>query len=292
MPEGWIEVFTIPYGDGADTLGTAPGGDGGLELGPEYGAQAPDGTWWFLDAAKLRLAHFAADGSYLDAVTVPDEVLVDGTYFQFQMPRILDDGTLVATGLGSGSTRLLIMRSGVIEGAEIATELVPRVDDGVLLYGFTVGEGASSPVVVDVNEVESAETEWFLARNGDRFRLTVGAGELRIETPDASPPMDRTLSVEAGEVGGPAFFSLESATGEDGTLHLLLVGFTEADESLQLAGYLTVAADGTLSRVEPMRDPFTAADPGSPAHLGVRPGTSDAWLMFVDTDGVRVFRRA
>lgn len=42
----WHEAFVIPYGPAEEELGTAPGGDGGsLDLGPEYGAQAPDGTW-------------------------------------------------------------------------------------------------------------------------------------------------------------------------------------------------------------------------------------------------------
>jgi hypothetical protein len=104
--------------------------------------------------------------------------------------------------------------------------------------------------------------------------------------------MEKTLTFEAGDVGGSAFLSLEVAAGEDGTLHLFILGFPERDESLQLAGYLTISSDGTLGPLEPVRDPFTPSDPGSPAHLGVRPGTSTPWLMFIDEDGVRVFRRS
>ena len=64
-------MLFIPYGDGEEELGTALGGDmGGLDLGPEYGAQAPDGSWWILDAAKRRLAHYSETGEYLGAVAM------------------------------------------------------------------------------------------------------------------------------------------------------------------------------------------------------------------------------
>ena len=96
MGPEWTEQ-TFPYGDDADGLGTAPGGDG-LMLGPEYGTQLPDGTWWFMDAAKLRFAHFGGDGSYLGEVDIPEEVLVDGQYFQYQNPIALDDGRILASG--------------------------------------------------------------------------------------------------------------------------------------------------------------------------------------------------
>ena len=69
MPESWTEVFLIPYGETPQTLGTSLSGDGdGLLLGPDYGAQAPDGSWWFLDVAKQRMAHFGDDGAFGNAV--------------------------------------------------------------------------------------------------------------------------------------------------------------------------------------------------------------------------------
>lgn len=290
MADTWEESLFVPYGEGDNALGTAPGGDdGSLDLGPEYGAQAADGTWWFLDAAKLRIAHFAEDGIFLGSVAVPEDVLVDGVYFQYQLPRVLDDGTLVATGFGSGDTRVMLLRDGVVMGSTVPREVGVRVDDGSLLYGSALGDESATPVVVDVNAGTTSDTEWFLARNGDRFRITSSRDQLRIEMPDA--PFDRTFELEAGEVGGRAFASIEAATGEDGSLHLFLIGLAEDDESVQLAGYLKVGSDGTVSPVEKVRNPFSPSDPGSPSHLGVRPGTSDPWLMFIDEDGVRVYTR-
>ncbi|HEX6221316.1 MAG TPA: hypothetical protein VF115_09495, partial [Acidimicrobiia bacterium] len=99
----WSEVLVIRYGDDEEELGTAPGGDmGSLDLGPEYGAQAPDGSWWILDAAKRRLAHYSETGEYLEAIAMKPEHLTQGQYFQFQLPHILADGTLVAQRLGGG----------------------------------------------------------------------------------------------------------------------------------------------------------------------------------------------
>jgi hypothetical protein len=289
IPEGWSEVFLIPYGETPETLGTSLAGDGeGLQIGPDYGAQAPDGSWWFLDGAKQRMAHFGDDGQFIDAVEVPVELLVDGLYFQFQLPRVLDDGTLVANRLGIDTTTILRLSEGDFETTVLNRQFVPRTDDGVMLYGFDIEN--TIPLEVDPGSGSTTETEWFRTRSGSRFRITVALGELTVALPDAA--MEKTLTFEAGDVGGSAFLSLEVAAGEDGTLHLFILGFPERDESLQLAGYLTIGSDGTLGPLEPVRDPFTPSDPGSPAHLGVRPGTSTPWLMFIDEDGVRVFRRS
>ena len=93
----WTELF-LPYGDGEEDLGTSPGGEG-LMLGPEYGTQTPDEHWWILDAAKTRAAVYDVDGNFVEGVPFPEEVLVDGQYFQYQMPQGLDDGSIAAGGI-------------------------------------------------------------------------------------------------------------------------------------------------------------------------------------------------
>ena len=289
MPESWTEVFLIPYGETPQTLGTSLSGDGdGLLLGPDYGAQAPDGSWWFLDVAKQRMAHFGDDGAFIDAVEVPEDLLVDGIYWQYQLPRVLDDGTLVANQLhfDSINTTILRLSEGTFETTVLNRHFAPSLDDGATLYGFD----DSNLLEVDPTSGNTTETEWFRTRNSSRFRITVSPGEMTVSLPDVS--VEHTLTFEAGEVGGGAFLSLEVATGEDGMLHLFMTGLTDLDESLQLAGYMTISADGALGALEPMRDPFPPSDPGSPSHLGVRPGSSTPWLMFIDEDGVRAFRRS
>lgn len=290
MPDTWVETFFIPYGDTPDTLGTYLGGDGeGVQFGPAYGAQGPDGTWWFLDVANFRLAHFSERGEYLDDLAVPEEMLVDGVYFQYSFPRVLDDGTVVASRLSGADTVMMRLRGSVFDEVAMSIGFIPRADDGDLVYGH---EWETSRVIA-ANPLEgtTTETEWFRGRGGNRYRLAGGIDGLRVELPDASPPADVLIQFHAEGIGGDVFLSIEVATGEDGSLHIFLLGVPERDENQQLAGYVIVSPDGVVGPIEPVRDPFSSADPSTPTRLGIRPGTSDPWLMFIDEDGVRVFNR-
>jgi hypothetical protein len=288
MGPGWAEAFVVPYGDDTAALGVAPGGDN-LLLGPDYGTQAADGSWWFLDAAKDRLAHYDLAGAYLGAVPMPVDLLVDGEYFQYQVPRVLDDGTLVATrGVSDSTTSVLRLRDGVIDAIDVPGGWFPSYDDGRLLYAFSPEREL---LAVDPDTGSVAPVEAFRTRAGTRFRLSVTPGSLRVELPDAG--VDRTLPVLAPEeVGGTVGYSIEAVSTVDGALHLFVLGLSDAAESVQLAGYLTITPDGDVSPTEPVRDPFTPADPGSPAHLVVRPGTDEVSFVVVDTDGVHVYTRA
>ncbi len=117
MGPGWSEMF-FPYGQSEDLLGTSPGGDGGsVDWGPDYGTQAVDGSWWFLDAGKLRFAHFDGNGAYLDQVLVPEDVLIDGLYFQWQMPQALDDNSVVVGGF---EHPLLRVDAGTLTSSDVA----------------------------------------------------------------------------------------------------------------------------------------------------------------------------
>lgn len=288
----WSEVLFIPYGEAEGELGTAPGGDmGSLDLGPEYGAQAPDGSWWMLDAAKRRLAHYSETGEYLGAIPMKPEHLTQGQYFQFQLPHILADGTLVAQRLGGGSTTLLLLEDGVTRLVSVPTDFGLRFNDGTSLYGFS-GEGRLL-TRVDPYTGNPEEVDWFQTRAGTRFRLEIRGDQLSVELPDA--PGATVLSwrlAYAGDPTIPAYGLVEVASGEDGTLFLYILGGTDSGVGGQLTGLLSISPDGVASPVEPTRDPFTPSDPGSPGQLGVRAGANMPWIMIVDTDGVRVFGRA
>lgn len=291
MPDTWLETLFIPYGDTPDTLGTHLGGDGeGILFGPEYGAQAPDGTWWFLDVANLRVAHFSEDGDYLDEVIVPESLLVNGIYFQYAFPKVLTDGTVLASRLGGEGTVFLRIRDGEVDSFSIPFEMTPRADDGEILYGFSFDED-SALIAVDPVAETAEEVEWMVGRDGRRFTVTAGPGGLAVQLPDASPATTIDLEFEAAEIGGPVYLMVEPVIGADGTMHLFLLGFPERNERLQLAGYMTISPEGQVGPVEPILDPFTESDPGTPTRLGVRPGTSDVWYMHIGTNGVRVYVR-
>jgi hypothetical protein len=99
------------------------------------------------------------------------------------------------------------------------------------------------------------------------------------------------IPLEASIRPGAVHASVEVASGVDGVLHLLFLGISESDEMTQLGGYATIAANGEPTVMEPIVDPFTPADPGSPAHLGVTYGSATPWFMMIGEQGVEVYIR-
>ncbi|HEX6947074.1 MAG TPA: hypothetical protein VF246_06960 [Acidimicrobiia bacterium] len=287
MPDTWREVFFIPYGDTPDTLGTSLGGDGGgVFWGPEYGAQAPDGSWWFLDTAKFRLAHFDSEGRYIEQVVIPTEMLVDGMYFQWSNPRVLDDGTVLASRY-PGDTYFLRYRDGELDEFSVPVAAVPRIDDGDFLYALSFED--SSLWMIDPVAETAERTEAMRAKDGRRFTAAVSPSTIHLELIDVALSQD--LVFTSGGIAGGAYLSIEVATDHEGSLHLFILGFPEADESQQLAGYMKLSAEGQVLLLEGMMDPSSASDPGTPARLGVTPGTTNPTFMVIGTDGVRVYTR-
>ena len=285
MGSGWTELV-FPYGDTEETLGTSPGGEG-LTLGPEYGTQLSDGSWWFMDAAKRRLAHFDDEGGYLGQVAVLPDVLVDGQYFQFQNPIGLDDGTVMASGFrGEASTALLIMRDEVITEETIDETVLWATTDGTHLYGFSAADNA--PASLDPSSVTATDTEWFLARDGSRYMVTVGESEVIVDMPDAG--VTKVLQLRFSEDPQiAASAGIEVQTGVDGSLFILFYGAPVAGEIFDIGSLVRVSPNGHVGEAEPITTVFTPADPGSPSHLGVTPGTSNPWLMVIGEDGVHVY---
>ncbi len=289
LGDNWAEML-LPYGEAEDQIGTAPGGEG-LMLGPEFGTQTPDGNFWIMDAAKQRAAVFDSSGQYLEQVPFPEDVLVDGQYFQYQMPQALDDGSIAVGGLrGLDSAALLRIVDGSVGSSTFDGAIPWATTDGTYLYGLSFED--SAPYQLDPDQPPGNRVNWLMSRAGTRFSIVVQSDEVVIELPDAVIPMTRTLQLRFSEDPSViAHAGIEVETGVDGTIFLLLYGAPESDETLGIGGYLSISSQGEVGDVEPIRDPFSPADPGSPAHLGVTPKTSDPWLMMVDEDGVRIYRQ-
>jgi hypothetical protein len=289
MGPGWTEQVFL-YGEGETSLGTSPGGEG-LMFGPDYGTQTADRTWWFLDAAKQRIAHFAADGTYLDQVMMPEDLLVDGIYFQYQLPQALDDGSVVAIGWREGATTsLLRIRDGAATASTFGGEVAWVTTDGTYLYGHTVED--NSPYRVDPNDPVAEAVDWFMASDGSRYMVTVIEDEVLVELPDAAVPVTRTLRMRYSE--DPEVIArgaVQVETGADGTLFVLLYGVPMSGDPLDIGGLITISPDGEVSEAAEITNLFSSSDTGSPAHLGVTPGSSNPWIMVVGEDGVHVFSK-
>lgn len=289
MPKAWKQSFVIPYGDGRKQLGTGLEGDGeGLRVGPNYGAQAPDGSWWLIDTHKFRLARYSSKGTFRQELTIPPRHLVNGEYFPHRLPRVLDDGTFYAGHLAGGYTNLLRAKNGRIDTVRLNREAEFRTDDGRKLYGF---DWDGPMVEADVKSGKVRDTNWFRTRSGERYRVTLIDGKLRVVLPDAKRPVDRTWKLTNNK-GKPIQAQVQVASGTDGRLHLFLTGFEDRPGAPDLAGYATISASGKLGPIERSLSPFGESDPGSPSQLGVRPRGRTPWLMFVREDGVHVYQRS
>ena len=285
MPAAWQEQFVIGYGPGKQLLGTSPGGDSGtLDIGPEFGAPGRDGSWWFLDPAKRRIAHYDATGRFLDQVKIPRRLLVGGRYFQWSLPHVLADGTLVATRLDPDRAWLLRLRDSSLDEVPVDGFVAPTYDDGELLYGF-IGHGKYA--VVDPADGSLQPTSSFLTPSGTPFLIDV-RDRFRVHLPDSGVSM--ALPVRSMS-GARAHVGVEVRAGADDTLHLLLYGAGEDDESLQLVGATMVSPTGEVAEVEALPNPFSQSDSGSPAHLVIAPGSSTPMLVYVLSDGVHVYAR-
>ncbi|HEX5088652.1 MAG TPA: hypothetical protein VFV89_12650 [Nocardioides sp.] len=284
LPATWHEVFHVGYGRKKRLLGTSRGGDSGtLRIGPEYGAPGPDGSWWFLDAAKQRLAHYSRTGRYLGQVRIPQRLLVGGRYFQWQLPHVLANGWLVAQRLTPSGTSLLRLRDDRLDEIRVAGRRPASLtyDDGKRLYGYV---GKHRLVSVNPRSGAMKAVAAYRTPSGSHFTLEDDFDHGSIRVGSTVLPT-RTTSGAVAHVG------LEARVGADDVLHLFLLGYGDDHESVQLVGGVSVTLAGVASAVDRLPNPFSEADPGSPAHLVVAPGSSTPMLVYVLPDGVHVYAR-
>ncbi|MDX1620308.1 MAG: hypothetical protein R3320_04915 [Nitriliruptorales bacterium] len=287
MPTGWRPPVVIPYGSDESQLGTSLGGDGeGIQWGPDYGVVAPDGTWWILDSAKRRFAHYGAAGDYLGQVTIPSEHLVDGRFAQWQHPLALADGTIVTFRMSGDRTILLLLREGTFGEVGLDRQVAVKADDGELLYGF----GADGELLaVDPTNGTIAEVGAFRSRTGEHYRLARDGSDLVFELPDRN--VSRIWPQVTPETGAPAAGAISLATTTDGRFHVLIDGAAEDEEQTGRAGYGVIDLQGSLTSTEPTRDPWSPSDGGTGSRLVARPGAVELWFITVDGDAVRLYQR-
>jgi len=273
-PVDWVQVAELPYGTAESELGLADDHGGALPAwGPEYAAPDKGGRWWVLDTNKRRVARFDHDGRFLGAVAIP------GRYAEFQLPFVVGESFWASGGDGEA------LLADETSARRVAVEGAWSYSDGTRLYRADASEvlDPSGPLVSEVAaELLTPAGTPFLARliGGDRTDIEVSlpaAGRqviVDLVTASGEPPEVVLFEVQADVVDRLSFFVLGLADGQ------------------QLAGFFTIdASSGAVSEVEPMRDPFSPADPDSPARLRIIPETTSAAMVFVDSDALRIYRR-
>lgn len=282
MGPGWTELF-FPYGTAPGELGLTPAG-GNVLIGPAYGVQTIEGEWWFLDTANRRIAKFSEQGVFIGEQAVPDALLVDGS-LDFHMPQALDIGPLVAFGVRNGGTSVMTVTETQVYESLIPEGVNWEVSDGTLIYGI-----GSERFQLAAWEGSVSAVEWYRARNESRFRVTVDQAEVVVELPDIG--VTRVLQIRyAAQPEIEVDIEAQVESGADGTLFLLISGSPLNDPELKIGGLISIDPDGTVGRIQPVAPLFSSADPGDPSHLGIRPGTTQPWVMVVGEVGVHVYVR-
>lgn len=283
---GWSELFALPYGDAPEQLGTSLGGED-LQWGPSYGTQIPDGTWWFLDTAHRRLAHYSGTGSYLGEVRIPERYLAGGEYVQYAAPIALNDGTVVLQSTTIDDPAMLLLApDGELARLDLPSFFAVKGTDGGYLYGFTE---QGDPVRVDPWEGTVAKVEVFAGQAIPGYNLSVVGGRLELTLPEVT--LDLPVKA-AGRETSTVYLNLEAAAGADGVLNLLVSGLIEDEpgEITDVTGFVRInpAGRGLVESIPLLTSP---SDPGDGLRLGVRLGDSRPWLMMIGSDAVRVYQR-
>lgn len=289
LSSSWRRIARIPYGIAAARLGTSPGGDdGSINWGPSYGTQLPDKTWWYADAAKMRLAHYSDAGGYLGQVKLPTKFLASGQYFQWQNPQALADGTVVLTSTSGDSPGLLLLSpSHTLKRVALARFVNAVITDGHRLYGFDIN-GNRVRIAPKTGAITAVSK--LSGQGGYAFNITLGAGFLRVIRPGVDTRINLTSAAHPAISVHP---SIEVAMGATGKLWILVTGIVEVTPQTAetVIGLFNVSSTGTVSAVSRVRNPTSDSDPGDGHHLGIRHGGTRPWLMFVDEDALRVYRR-
>ena len=283
LGSGWSRIIKVGYGTSAAKLGTSPAGEG-LNLGPSYGVQVPNKTWWIADAAKLRLAHYSDSGKYLGQVKLPAKYLHLGA-FQWQNPVALADGSVVLSSTTIGSPA----------SPSSAKHKLSRVP--------SAASSTSWPPTASTSTASMRPTARFAStRSPARSSRSPGSSDKADASSSSTSVTASSTSCDQASIFGSTRLpptgltvhpSLQAVMAADGKLWILVAGFVEVspDRTDTVVGLFSVSPSGKLSSVSRVRNPTSPADPADGHNLGIRHGGIHPTLMFIDPDAVRVYRK-
>ncbi len=291
---GWTVAFTIPFGEEESQVGNGlmesllDDPTDKADYGPSLATLDRAGRWWVADGWKSRIARYAADGTYLDAIpleaTEPLEAL-----------EVFDDGTAVGM---TADRRWVVVADDRASTVAAGDDLLFAGNDGTTAYAWSLfGDGVDAFTVGDRRLPEGRDARWFQTRAGTRYGIDfAGDDQIVVTLPDTRIRV--TLHVLA-ETGQPVFVSAEIDTDAAGNLHFLLLGSVTArpltdDETDQRgvtrAAHVVVSPQGDVLANRAVPNPYGEWDYGIPQRFVVDPAGGRAHIVTVQSDGVHIWQ--
>jgi len=299
----WRLAGTFPIGDGADQLGYKPSHETPT-IEPTAFTVAADGSIWIIDAAKQRVVHYSRDGSFVadfhallgsssrDLVFVGQHLLVDGLYYRGLVYEVDEQGNLVArhrvTEDGSKTvylTDFIPTPNGLY--AEIGGYTNPVATGPIGIYGLNlpgngqIREGPGLPL-------RSGTWFWLTSsRDGSfEFHFLDGVAErvqpVRINVVASKEFGKRHLE---GPVGAGNFV----VDGNDVYMYVMMSVTTPHGGGDQIGGRFLLRVGQSPLLFERLPE-STLIDDTQRRHIAL--GTDGhLYLMQIDTDAVRIYRR-
>ncbi len=280
LAEDWQVALSLGYGSDESLLGN------GDSVNEPWGPELPValdllGRWWILDNYKDRIARYGRDGSFFDSVDIAHEAPLSGL-------QILSDGTAIASSTN--------MRLATIIGNRITYQESDRLlslinNDGDVVFGRETLGSRFFAVAIEDGALVAEAVDYLRTPAGSRYRLAADPSNpavVRMSLPDAQPAMLVDLEMTSID-GGDVFAVVEVIADRQGSLHLLLAGFSEINEEVGIGAYVEIDRSGNLVRALPIPDPFGGRNPGTPNSLGLDPVSGDPYIGVIDHDGVTVW---
>lgn len=323
-PSRWRLVAAVPFGGGRSALGLVDDvHHASLALLPEAFAVASDGSLWFLDIVKRRLAHYTSSGAFLGEVT--------GLRFDRFSPVAVD-----VSSVGSdlyvlqqdNHSALESMVSPAVQGEEfhwvqmevdgkpeVVAELVQTPTSSELIGRFEgyavrseLGGGPTGVGALDVSRgsIRPLPGEpvgpgaWMDVRRGvgdptdphqdQRYDVTFSSAERTARMP---------LLVLVRPTAGAAAPSLPAEVGieaditmADGIAAYVMLSPARPSDAERYGGgrwFLEITEDGSPMAWERLPDPGLSSE-HQVRHLAVGPD-GGIYLMIAQPDGMYVYRR-
>jgi hypothetical protein len=300
-PAKWKLVTFIPLGDRDDQLGYKPARESPT-ICPSSFTFAPDDSIWIIDSAKQRLAHFSPDGDLLGEVHgllgsgSRDLAFVGGRLFSI---GVYHRGVVYEIE-GHRISKTHVVRKGT--ETVYVSDFIPTPDGLFAHIGGYTEPVATGPIGVyrvrlpgdgqieEVPGVPLRSVEWFwLTTPEDRkIRLHYSTGERETVQPVrirviASKRFGRRSLI--GPVG-PGDLVVD---GDDVYMHVKVAAAAPKGGGDELAGRFLLRVGESPMLFERLPEP-TLEDHGQVRDIVLGPD-GRLYLMQLDKDGVRIFRR-